>query len=202
MWNMKKGFTLVELIATLIILSVVAIIVVPNVYENMDDSKSKIKITQTTSIIDSAKEWSADHIRELSCNNDSYVFLKDLQSNGYIDDPLYQDTEGHTYNSNLFVLIHCDVIEADENNNENYKYTYTLYETNEKHLEYLASLYAQKNNVTSKTIVTLSDLLPLAHTNLKAGNNLKNIEDGTLINNASVIINYSNGNYSYTVTIN
>lgn len=195
---MKKGFTLVELIATLIILSVVAIIVVPNVYENMDDSKSKIKITQTTSIIDSAKEWSADHIRELSCNNDSYVFLKDLQSNGYIDDPLYQDTEGHTYNSNLFVLIHCDVIEADEN----YKYTYTLYETNEKHLEYLASLYAQKNNVTSKTIVTLSDLLPLAHTNLKAGNNLKNIEDGTLINNASVIINYSNGNYSYTVTIN
>ncbi|MCI5552480.1 MAG: type II secretion system GspH family protein [Tenericutes bacterium] len=199
---MKKGFTLVELIATLIILSVVAIIVVPNVYENMDDSKSKIKITQTTSIIDSAKEWSADHIRELSCNNDSYVFLKDLQSNGYIDDPLYQDTEGHTYNSNLFVLIHCDVIEADENNNENYKYTYTLYETNEKHLEYLASLYAQKNNVTSKTIVTLSDLLPLAHTNLKAGNNLKNIEDGTLINNASVIINYSNGNYSYTVTIN
>lgn len=199
---MKKGFTLVELIATLIILSVVAIIVVPNVYENMDDSKSKIKITQTTSIIDSAKEWSADHIRELSCNNDSYVFLKDLQSNGYIDDPLYQDTEGHTYNSNLFVLIHCDVIEADENNNENYKYTYTLYETNEKHLEYLASLYAQKNNVTSKKIVTLSDLLPLAHTNLKAGNNLKNIEDGTLINNASVIINYSNGNYSYTVTIN
>ncbi len=199
---MKNGFTLVELIATLIILSVVAIIVVPNVYENMDDSKSKIKITQTTSIIDSAKEWSADHIRELSCNNDSYVFLKDLQSNGYIDDPLYQDTEGHTYNSNLFVLIHCDVIEADENNNENYKYTYTLYETNEKHLEYLASLYAQKNNVTSKTIVTLSDLLPLAHTNLKAGNNLKNIEDGTLINNASVIINYSNGNYSYTVTIN
>lgn len=199
---MKKGFTLVELIATLIILSVVAIIVVPNVYENMDDSKSKVKITQTTSIIDSAKEWSADHIRELSCNNDSYVFLKDLQSNGYIDDPLYQDTEGHTYNSNLFVLIHCDVIEADENNNENYKYTYTLYETNEKHLEYLASLYAQKNNVTSKTIVTLSDLLPLAHTNLKAGNNLKNIEDGTLINNASVIINYSNGNYSYTVTIN
>lgn len=199
---MKKGFTLVELIATLIILSVVAIIVVPNVYENMDDSKSKIKITQTTSIIDSAKEWSADHIRELSCNNDSYVFLKDLQSNGYIDDPLYQDTEGHTYNSNLFVLIHCDVIEADENNNENYKYTYTLYETNEKHLEYLASLYAQKNNVTSKTIVTLSDLLPLANMNLKAGNNLKNIEDGTLINNASVIINYSNGNYSYTVTIN
>ena len=63
-------------------------------------------------------------------------------------------------------------------------------------------MYAQKNNVTSKTTVTLSDLLPLANTNLKAGNNLKNIEDGTLINNASVIINYSNGNYSYTVTIN
>lgn len=199
---MKKGFTLVELIATLIILSVVAIIVVPNVYENMNDSKSKIKITQTTSIIDSAKEWAADHIRELSCNNDSYVFLKDLQSNGYIDDPLYQDTEGHTYNGNLFVLIHCEVIEANENNNENYKYTYTLYETNEKHLEYLAYLYAKKNNVTTKTTVTLSNLLPLANDNLKAGNNLKNIEDGTLINSASVVINYSNGSYSYTVTIN
>lgn len=197
----NKGFTLIELIATLIILSIVAIIVVPNIYENMKEAKSGIKITQLESIIDSAKEWAADHITELSTEKDTYVFLKDLQNGGYIDYDLYKNTDGDKYNDNLFVLIKCEVIEADEWNNENYKFTYTIYETNQKHFEYLAYLYALDNNITSRTTVTLSNLLPYANKNLVVGTKIKNIEDGSLISNASVVINYNNGTYSYSVTI-
>lgn len=197
----NKGFTLVELIATLIVLSIVALIVVPNIYENIKEAKNGIKITQLESIVDSAKEWAADHITELSIEKDTYVFLKDLQSGGYIDYNLYKNTDGEQYNDNLFVLIESKVIEADEWNNENYKYTYTIYDTNEKHLSYLASLYVKANNITSNKTVTLSDLLPYANTNLVVSSQLKNIEDGTLISNASVVINYYNGTYSYTVAI-
>lgn len=197
----NKGFTLVELIATLIVLSIVALIVVPNIYENIKEAKKGIKITQLESIVDSAKEWAADHITELSIEKDTYVFLKDLQSGGYIDYNLYKNTDGEQYNDNLFVLIESKVIEADEWNNENYKYTYTIYDTNEKHLSYLASLYVKANNITSNKTVTLSDLLPYANTNLVVSSQLKNIEDGTLISNASVVINYYNGTYSYTVAI-
>lgn len=197
----NKGFTLVELIATLIVLSIVALIVVPNIYENIKEAKKGIKITQLESIVDSAKEWAADHITELSIEKDTYVFLKDLQSGGYIDYNLYKNTDGEQYNDNLFILIESKVIEADEWNNENYKYTYTIYDTNEKHLSYLASLYVKANNITSNKTVTLSDLLPYANTNLVVSSQLKNIEDGTLISNASVVINYYNGTYSYTVAI-
>lgn len=197
----NKGFTLVELIATLIVLSIVALIVVPNIYENIKEAKNGIKITQLESIVDSAKEWAADHITELSIEKDTYVFLKDLQSGGYIDYNLYKNTDGEQYNDNLFILIESKVIEADEWNNENYKYTYTIYDTNEKHLSYLASLYVKANNITSNKTVTLSDLLPYANTNLVVSSQLKNIEDGTLISNASVVINYYNGTYSYTVAI-
>ena len=197
----NKGFTLVELIATLIVLSIVALIVVPNIYENIKEAKNGIKITQLESIVDSAKEWAADHITELSIEKDTYVFLKYLQSGGYIDYNLYKNTDGEQYNDNLFILIESKVIEADEWNNENYKYTYTIYDTNEKHLSYLASLYVKANNITSNKTVTLSDLLPYANTNLVVSSQLKNIEDGTLISNASVVINYYNGTYSYTVAI-
>lgn len=197
----NKGFTLVELIATLIVLSIVALIVVPNIYENIKEAKNGIKITQLESIVDSAKEWAADHITELSIEKDTYVFLKDLQSGGYIDYNLYKNADGEQYNDNLFILIESKVIEADEWNNENYKYTYTIYDTNEKHLSYLASLYVKANNITSNKTVTLSDLLPYANTNLVVSSQLKNIEDGTLISNASVVINYYNGTYSYTVAI-
>lgn len=197
----NKGFTLVELIATLIVLSIVALIVVPNIYENIKEAKNGIKITQLESIVDSAKEWAADHITELSIEKDTYVFLKDLQSGGYIDYNLYKNTDGEQYNDNLFILIESKVIEADEWNNENYKYTYTIYDTNEKHLSYLASLYVKANNITSNKTVTLSNLLPYANTNLVVSSQLKNIEDGTLISNASVVINYYNGTYSYTVAI-
>lgn len=197
----NKGFTLVELIATLIVLSLVALIVVPNINENINEAKKGIKITQLESIVDCAKEWAADHITELSFEEDTYVFLKDLQSGGYIDYNLYKNTDGEQYNDNLFVLIKGEIIESDEWNNENYKYTYTIYDTNEKYLSYLASLYVQNNNITSNKTLTISDLLPYANSNLIVSSQLKNIEDGTLINNVSVTIRYFNGNYTYNVSL-
>lgn len=200
----NRGFTLLELIATLIVLSIVALIAIPNIKENLNEAKQGIKNTQLESIVNSAKSWAVDHINDLPTKNNEavYVFLKDLQSGGYIDNELYENTDGDKYNDNIFVLIKCEVIEANEWNNENYKYTYTLYDTNSKHLEYLASLYAVESNITSTTNVTLSELLPYANSNLVVSNKLKNIEDGSLISNASVTINYDNGIYSFNVKIN
>ena len=200
---MKKGFTLVELIATLVVLSIVAIIVVPNIKKNVSDMKSELYNTQIEAIKSAARNWSNDHISEIpSIDGESvYVFLKDLKGT-YIDQKVYKDEAKTEFNDNIFVLITCHVIEADANNNRNYKYEYEIYDTNEKHLAYLAHMYAKKNNVTSRITVTLSNLLPLAHDNLKVGNRLKNIEDGSLIDSASVVIEYNNHQYTYRVNIN
>lgn len=200
----NRGLTLVELIATLIVLSIVALIAIPNIKESLDEAKQGIKETQLDSIVSSAKAWANDNINHLPTKNNEviYVFLKELQSGGYIDSEIFKNTEGDKYNDNIFVLIKCEVIEADEWNNENYKYTYTLYDTNKKHLEYLASLYAIENNVVSTVTVPLTNLLPYANTNLVVSDKLKNIEDGSLISSASVIINYNGGTYTFTSKIN
>ena len=199
----KRGFTLIELIATLIVLSIVALVVVPELYESVKEIREGITVTQLQGIIDSTKDWAVTNIDELPSEDGkvTYVFLKDLQAGGYIDYDIYKDNDGNKYNDNIFVLIECEVIEANEWNNQNYKYKYTIYETNEKHLEYLASLYAIKNNVTSTTTVTLSDLIPYANEELVVSNKLKNIEDGSLISNVSITIRYINGNYTYSITM-
>lgn len=199
----NRGLTLVELIATLIVLSIVALIAIPNIKESLDEAKQGIKDAQLESIVNSAKSWATDNINQLPSENGEviYVFLKDLKSGGYIDEDIYKNADGDKYNDNIFVLIKCEVIEADEWNNENYKYTYTIYDTNSKHLEYLASLYAIDNNVTTINNVSLSNLLPYANENLVVSDKLKNIEDGSLISDASVVINYNNGVYTYTTKI-
>lgn len=200
---MKKGFTLVELIATLIVLSIVAIIVVPNIYKNITEVKDRLSETQLETLKSAAKSWASDNIEQLPTTNEevAYVFLKELKDGGYVDQKIYKEEGNSLFNDNIFVLIECNVIEQDENNNSNYKYNYEVYDTNEKHLSYLAELYAKKNNITSRTTVSLSQLLSLANTNLKVENNLKNIEDGSLISNASVVIEYKNNVYTYKVTI-
>ena len=52
---MKKGFTLVELIATLIVLSIVALIVVPNIYDSIVEYREQLYETQLTAIETSTK---------------------------------------------------------------------------------------------------------------------------------------------------
>ena len=199
----RRGFTLIELIATLIVLSIVALVVVPELYQSVKEIREGITVTQLQGIIDSTKDWAVTNIDKLPSEDGkvTYVFLKDLQAGGYIDYDIYKDNDDNKYNDNIFVLIECEVIEADEWNNQNYKYKYTIYETNEKHLEYLASLYAIKNNVTSTTTVTLSDLIPYANEELVVSNKLKNIEDGSLISNVSITIRYINGSYTYSITM-
>ena len=193
---MKRGFTLVELLATLIVLSVVAIIVVPNIKQNVKEAREGLYATQLQTFKSEAQNWAANNIDKIPTKDN-----EDLKIGGYIDEDFYQDTDGKKFNDNIFVLITCTVVEENENNNSNYKYSYEVYDTNEKHLSYLAKIYAQKNNVTSKTTVTLSNLITLANSNLIVWSKLKNIEDGSLISSANVIIDYSNNEYSFKVNI-
>jgi len=200
----NRGLTLIELISTLVILAIVATIVFPNVYDILRDSKKDLYNMQLGAIEEAAKDWVANNYRELSTEDgeETFIFLKaDLQDGAYIDSPLKNNKDGKEFNGNVFVVVTCEVVEADENNAETFKYNYKIYDTNEKHLTLLAQKYVKNNGITSDTTLTLSQLITYAHTNLKVSNSLKNIEDGTLISNATVNVTYSNGTYKYEVTV-
>lgn len=83
---MKKtnGFTLVELLATIIIIGVIAVIVVPTIINDIEESKIKLYETQVQNIELSAKKWATKYRKDLDTEylNSTYIsiqMLKDLK---------------------------------------------------------------------------------------------------------------------------
>lgn len=86
----QKGFTLVEVLAVIIILGVIGLIVMPAVTGSINDSKDDLYDMQVSNIIEAGKTWSADNLNSLpTISGDSKVVtLQELQENGYIDEDI------------------------------------------------------------------------------------------------------------------
>lgn len=158
----NKGLTLVELIAVLVILSIIALIVTPTITGNIKEYKDEMYINQINAIKDSAYNWAADNIDNLPIDN-SYalkVMLKELQDGGYIDDKVKNPKNGGNFNpEETFVLIKCQVIKDDTGQYEdNYKYSYGVYLNNEDYIKQEAIRYAKNNNIDTSQNLTLSQI--------------------------------------------
>lgn len=85
---MKKGFTLVELLAVLTVLGIIALISFPIVTKQINESKEKSYKNQVKTIIDASKRWAFDNANELPYEDTDFdsitVYLSTLQSNGYL----------------------------------------------------------------------------------------------------------------------
>ena len=136
---MKKGFTLIELIAVIVILSAVALIVFPNINKVIISSRKRLHDEQIQDINKSAEKWATDNIELLDSYhlNTTYVSLSVIQSGGYLEkekvlDPLTKkEMDG------------CIQIQYDLNNK---KYNYDYEElTCEKYAESQESGYVIYN---------------------------------------------------------
>ncbi len=83
----SKGFTLVELLAVIVILGLVAVIAVPNVASILNNSKNSLNNNQKEIIESAARQWGIEHVA-LEGNNPSksYVDIKTLQDDGFLED--------------------------------------------------------------------------------------------------------------------
>ena len=72
---MKRGFTLIELMAVVIILAVIGLIAVPTVNKLIKDNKSKLYQAQISSIDDAAKVWSDKHVNLLPEQNEEAISI-------------------------------------------------------------------------------------------------------------------------------
>lgn len=107
---MKKGFTLVELIAVIVILATVALIVFPNINAVILSSKQTLHDNQIIDIQKSSEKWATDHIDLLdeTYANIIYVSLDSIKGTGYLEkeeivDPLTKE------NMNGCVQIKYDI---------------------------------------------------------------------------------------------
>lgn len=83
--RMKKGFTLIEVLAILVILSVIGAIVVPTINKSINDSKQKAYDSQVEIIIAAAKKWAISNNEMLPIDGNVYkLSLVTLISEQYI----------------------------------------------------------------------------------------------------------------------
>lgn len=97
--NKNLGFTLVEMIGVVVLLSIISIIVTPIVENVLDDNKEQAYNDQINSIIDSAKIWGAENLAMLPDSNGdvSTITLGVLQGEGYAKKNLKNPKTGENF---------------------------------------------------------------------------------------------------------
>lgn len=102
----KKGFTLVELLAVLIILAIIFVISVPLMTEILDQSKNTLYKKQIDTILDASYDYSLKHINYLPERNKiSYITLGELKYEGIVDYDLTDPETNKKFNDDLVISI-------------------------------------------------------------------------------------------------
>ena len=117
---MKKGFTLIEMIAAVVILSIIALIVIPIVNKNIRESREKLYNRQIKTIEEAAQRWTTTN-SDLFTDGAAYeVSLTTLKEEGHLE-------RGDIKNPQTEEIMNgCVVIEYDNSYNQ---YTFNYIDT-------------------------------------------------------------------------
>lgn len=154
---MKKGLTLVELVAVLTILAIIALIVTPNIMVSVQEYKDQAYETEIQAIEGAAKNWTADHISEITVPETNgytvsiYLPINELVDDGYFEEDVKDPKNGGTFEDNdheTFAIINCSLIRDEFGiKSDNYKYTYEAYTSKEEYIEKKVLQYAKDNEI-------------------------------------------------------
>ncbi len=119
----NKGLTLVELIAVLVVLTIVGAIAVPNVIKKINEYYEQMYQDQIAIIEAAANTWAADHTDVLPTDvGDIYkITYQSLQEGGYLDSDFKSVMENQPFSPTSYVEIRCTL---SMETNYQYEYTY------------------------------------------------------------------------------
>ena len=116
---MKKGFTLVELLAVITLLAVIGLIAIPVVNRTINSSKEKAYSAQVEEIENAAKSWAAEHLDEIveddiSCATSTSIVeihtisVADLKSGGYIPKKAKNPKNEENLSGSVLITYDCE----------------------------------------------------------------------------------------------
>lgn len=130
---MKKGFTLIEMMAVIIILGIITLIAVPLVEKALSDIRQDAYKTQIENIRKGARQWGANHFYELPDNDGGTISvnLETLKLAGYVEKVLVNPKTNEEFPNDMLVTILNDkgnyvyIVDGDEGEQLN-PYTPTI----------------------------------------------------------------------------
>lgn len=154
---MKKGFTLIELMAVIVIISLVVILTFPNIVSQIKKSKDANKESVNSIVISAAKKYVNDNPNDFKEKKDNNycIDINTLIDNDYLKEDIINREE---------IDLQGDFIKVSYGDNYDYEITNKCY--NYKEVNYLQSIGQQWINtgfyVTEKTKIELDMALVTA----------------------------------------
>lgn len=103
---MKKGFTLVELLAVLVILGLLGLIVVPVVDKIIKDNRNNLYELQIKNIEEGARNWAAKNPLSLPENGNSITkTISELEKEGFISVDVKNPKTNENFCDSSYVTI-------------------------------------------------------------------------------------------------
>lgn len=134
---MKKGFTLMELLAVIIVLSILSVIVFPNVVKIINKSKENLYQAQLRDLEIVTKNFSLDHKELLDKNylNDIYISLSTLKKSRYLEENIIKNPKtgkemlgcmkmSYNYDNNQYNYEYLDIDCDNDSSLSGYLITY------------------------------------------------------------------------------
>jgi type IV pilus assembly protein PilA len=102
-----KGFTLIEILAVIVVLAIVSVIVIPAIDRFLRNADNTAYEMQIDTIIDGVKNWEADNPASLPANNgDQYiVYLSELKAGNYVREDLINPRTKAAFSNDLTITI-------------------------------------------------------------------------------------------------
>ncbi len=102
----KLGFTLVELLAVIVILAALALLTSTSIIKLLKGSKDDIYEVQVNLIIDAARAWANDNLNLLpDVDTCKYLTLDDLVNFGYLNSDIIDSRTNENMNDELKIKI-------------------------------------------------------------------------------------------------
>lgn len=102
----NKAFTLAEMLAVIIILSVIALVTIPTVSKTLKNSREQTCLIQYENILNAAKVWGSENILELPAQGEYIeITLEKLQELGYIDENIENPVTKELIGTNTTIKI-------------------------------------------------------------------------------------------------
>lgn len=97
---MKKGFTLVELLGTIVILGIIAVIAFPAIINQITNARGDINDSGNLLIFDAAENYFLDYADLTNASGQKYycVTLEQLVDEGLLNEPVKNAETGKDYN--------------------------------------------------------------------------------------------------------